>query len=57
MVEAALETVRLGGYGHRRPGELSGGQQQRVALARAVVYEPSVLLDGRTAGRARQEAA
>ncbi|MGW3497104.1 ABC transporter ATP-binding protein [Streptomyces sp. NPDC001020] len=44
MVEAALETVRLGGYGHRRPRELSGGQQQRVALARAVVYEPSVLL-------------
>ncbi|MEV5077849.1 ABC transporter ATP-binding protein [Streptomyces sp. NPDC056159] len=44
MVEAALHTVRLGGYGHRRPRELSGGQQQRVALARAVVYEPSVLL-------------
>jgi putative spermidine/putrescine transport system ATP-binding protein len=44
MVEAALQTVRLGGYGHRRPRELSGGQQQRVALARAVVYEPSVLL-------------
>ncbi|MER6525880.1 ABC transporter ATP-binding protein [Streptomyces sp. NPDC001508] len=44
MVEAALETVRLTGYGHRRPRELSGGQQQRVALARAVVYEPSVLL-------------
>lgn len=44
MVEAALETVRLGGHGHRRPRELSGGQQQRVALARAVVYEPSVLL-------------
>ncbi|MGA5699918.1 ABC transporter ATP-binding protein [Peterkaempfera bronchialis] len=44
MVDAALETVRLTGYGHRRPRELSGGQQQRVALARAVVYEPSVLL-------------
>ncbi|MCX4791511.1 MULTISPECIES: ABC transporter ATP-binding protein [unclassified Streptomyces] len=44
LVEAALETVRLGGYGHRRPSELSGGQQQRVALARAVVYEPRVLL-------------
>ncbi len=42
--EAALETVRLGGYGKRRPNELSGGQQQRVALARAIVYRPRVLL-------------
>ncbi|MFV5997513.1 ABC transporter ATP-binding protein [Streptomyces sp. NPDC056231] len=44
MVEAALKTVRLSDYGHRKPRELSGGQQQRIALARAVVYEPSVLL-------------
>ena len=43
-VEAALELVRLGGYGRRRIGELSGGQQQRVALARAVVFAPRVLL-------------
>ncbi|SKA36111.1 mannopine transport system ATP-binding protein [Enhydrobacter aerosaccus] len=42
--EAALATVRLAGYGHRRPNELSGGQQQRVALARAIVYQPRVLL-------------
>ncbi|MHC2625402.1 spermidine/putrescine ABC transporter ATP-binding subunit [Bradyrhizobium huanghuaihaiense] len=42
--EAALATVRLGGYGSRRPNELSGGQQQRVALARAIVYQPRVLL-------------
>ena len=41
---AALETVRLGGYGERRPNQLSGGQQQRVALARAIVYQPKVLL-------------
>ena len=40
----ALETVRLGGYGERRPAQLSGGQQQRIALARAIVYEPRVLL-------------
>jgi ABC-type Fe3+/spermidine/putrescine transport system ATPase subunit len=43
-VEAMLETVRLGGLGHRKPEELSGGQKQRVALARALVLEPSVLL-------------
>jgi spermidine/putrescine transport system ATP-binding protein len=43
-VEKALEMVRLGGLGDRRPSQLSGGQQQRVALARAVVLEPDVLL-------------
>ena len=43
-VQAALEMVRLGGLGGRRPRELSGGQQQRVALARALVIEPSILL-------------
>jgi putative spermidine/putrescine transport system ATP-binding protein len=42
--DAALEMVRLGGYGERRPGELSGGQRQRVALARAIVNRPRVLL-------------
>ncbi len=41
---AALETVRLSGYGDRRPHELSGGQRQRVALARALVNRPKVLL-------------
>ena len=40
----ALETVRLGAYGDRRPHELSGGQRQRVALARALVNRPRVLL-------------
>ncbi len=43
-VEAALELVRLSGYGARMPSQLSGGEQQRVALARAIVYRPSVLL-------------
>jgi putative spermidine/putrescine transport system ATP-binding protein len=39
-----LESVRLGGYGHRKPNQLSGGQRQRVALARALVNRPKVLL-------------
>jgi len=41
---AALATVRLDGYGDRRPSQLSGGQRQRVALARALVNHPKVLL-------------
>jgi len=41
---AALEMVKLGGYGQRRPGQLSGGQRQRVALARSIVNKPKVLL-------------
>ena len=44
QAEAALEMVKLGGYGGRRPGQLSGGQRQRVALARAIVNRPKVLL-------------
>src|SRR6478672_8474085 len=42
--EEALATVRLDGYGARRPHQLSGGQRQRVALARALVNRPRVLL-------------
>ena len=41
---AALELVKLPGYGTRRPSQLSGGQRQRVALARALVNRPKVLL-------------
>jgi putative spermidine/putrescine transport system ATP-binding protein len=44
QAEAALEMVRLSGYGARRTGQLSGGQRQRVALARAIVSKPKVLL-------------
>jgi putative spermidine/putrescine transport system ATP-binding protein len=40
----ALEMVRLGQLGERKPDELSGGQRQRVALARAIVNRPRVLL-------------
>jgi putative spermidine/putrescine transport system ATP-binding protein len=44
QAEEALERVRLGGYGDRKPIQLSGGQRQRVALARALVNRPQVLL-------------
>jgi putative spermidine/putrescine transport system ATP-binding protein len=40
----ALEMVRLGSHGNRKPSQLSGGQRQRVALARAIINRPKVLL-------------
>lgn len=43
-VAEALELVKLGGFGDRKPDQLSGGQRQRVALARALVKRPRVLL-------------
>ncbi|MCK1479665.1 ABC transporter ATP-binding protein [Bradyrhizobium sp. 197] len=43
-IKRALEMVRLGAYGSRRPSQLSGGQQQRVALARALVFDPKLVL-------------
>ena len=42
--EQALDTVRLPGFGARKPSAMSGGQRQRVALARALVNRPKVLL-------------
>src|SRR5687768_4418007 len=42
--ERALASVRLAGFGARRPAAMSGGQRQRVALARALVNRPKVLL-------------
>jgi iron(III) transport system ATP-binding protein len=44
LVDDALETVGLGGFGGRPATRLSGGQQQRVALARAIVHRPQLLL-------------
>jgi iron(III) transport system ATP-binding protein len=44
MVNDALATVSLSGFGDRPATRLSGGQQQRVALARAIVRQPRLLL-------------
>jgi putative spermidine/putrescine transport system ATP-binding protein len=44
QAEEALASVRLEGFGGRRPAAMSGGQRQRVALARALVNRPKVLL-------------
>jgi iron(III) transport system ATP-binding protein len=44
LVDQALATVGLAGYGERPATRLSGGQQQRVALARAIVHRPQLLL-------------
>ncbi|WP_342734245.1 ABC transporter ATP-binding protein [Bradyrhizobium sp. B117] len=43
-IRRALDMVRLGSYGKRRPAQLSGGQQQRIALARALVFDPKLVL-------------
>ncbi|MEQ8965971.1 MAG: ABC transporter ATP-binding protein [Azospirillaceae bacterium] len=43
-VRKALDMVKLGDFGNRRPTQLSGGQQQRVAVARALVFEPDLVL-------------
>lgn len=43
-VKAVAQSVGLGEFLDRRPGELSGGQRQRVAMARAIIREPQVFL-------------
>src|SRR5256712_11527675 len=43
-VQRALEMVRLGGLGHRRPNQLSGGQRQRGPPPPAGINETQGLL-------------
>lgn len=43
-VEAALDSVGLGGMGARDPATLSGGQRARIALLRVMLAEPHALL-------------
>jgi sn-glycerol 3-phosphate transport system ATP-binding protein len=43
-VAATAQSVGLGDFLDRKPGQLSGGQRQRVAMARAIIREPKVFL-------------
>jgi NitT/TauT family transport system ATP-binding protein len=44
VVEEALRSVGLEGFGNSYPWQLSGGMQQRVAIARAIAYRPEFLI-------------
>jgi NitT/TauT family transport system ATP-binding protein len=44
VVDQALKSVGLDGFGNSYPWQLSGGMQQRVAIARAIAYQPEYLI-------------
>lgn len=43
-VAETAQSVGLGDFLDRKPGQLSGGQRQRVAMARAIIRSPKVFL-------------
>jgi ABC-type sugar transport system ATPase subunit len=63
QARTAADSLGLGDYMKRKPGQLSGGQRQRVALARAIVRKPAVFcmdeplsnLDAKLRGETRAE--
>jgi ABC-type sugar transport system ATPase subunit len=63
QAKTAADSLGLGPYLDRKPGQLSGGQRQRVALARAIVRQPAVFcmdeplsnLDAKLRGETRAE--
>jgi ABC-type sugar transport system ATPase subunit len=63
QARTAADSLGLGDYMDRKPGQLSGGQRQRVALARAIVRQPAVFcmdeplsnLDAKLRGETRAE--
>jgi ABC-type sugar transport system ATPase subunit len=63
QAKTAADSLGLGDFMDRKPGQLSGGQRQRVALARAIVRQPAVFcmdeplsnLDAKLRGETRAE--
>ncbi len=43
-VQVVADSLGLGEFLSRKPGQLSGGQRQRVAMGRAMIREPKVFL-------------